>query len=59
MKTFIIKSNYEYKIKAEDRIDAITKWHERIGDELASNNEILINTLCESLFAEKVKKWYE
>ena len=56
MKTFIIKSDYEYKIKAKDKEEALEKWHETIADELGSMNTTLTNEFCESLYVKEVRK---
>lgn len=50
---FIIKSNYEYEIEAENKQDAIEKYFETIETELGSENKDLLNELVESLFAEE------
>ena len=54
MKTYIIKSNYEYEIQAKNKEEALEKWHEIIGEELAYSNKILSNEFCESLYAKKI-----
>jgi hypothetical protein len=51
MKKFIIKSNYNYEIEAEDEQHAIEKYLENIEIELAGENKLLINELAESLYA--------
>jgi len=53
METFIIKSNFEYKIKANDKEEAIQKFTESIEDELGVSNITLINEFMESLIAER------
>ena len=55
MKKFIIKSNYTYKIEAEDEQRAIEKYFETIETELGSENKLLLNELAESLFAKEKK----
>jgi hypothetical protein len=52
MKNFIIKSKYEYKIKAKDKQEAIEKFLETIDDELGAQNETLSTVFIDSLYID-------
>ena len=54
MKTYILKSNYEYEIQANSKDEALEKWNEIIEEELGSTNQGLLNVLCESLYAKEI-----
>jgi len=54
MKTYLIKSYYEYEIEANSPEEALEKWNETIEDELASCNESIATKFAESLEAEEI-----
>lgn len=54
MKTYLIKSNYEYEIEANSPEEAIEKWSETIEDELGLQNQTMANEFVESLVAEEI-----
>jgi len=55
MKTFIIKSNFKYEIKANNKKEAMQQFVESIEDELGISNITLINEFMESLIAKEIK----
>jgi len=56
MKTYLIKSTYEYEIEANDKEEAIEQFLENIEEDMASSNTTLVNEFVESLVAEEIKK---
>lgn len=56
MKKFIIRSNYEYEIEANSKVEAIEKWNEIIEEELGTQNATLTTEFVESLYAEEIKE---
>ena len=55
MKTFLIKSNYQYEIEANNEEEALEKWNETIEDELGSQNETLTTKFIDSLSVEEIR----
>jgi len=49
---YIIKSNYECRIEANDKIDALEKWNSDIENDLGVMNETIQTKFVESLYAE-------
>ena len=56
MKTYLIKSTYEYEIEANSEEEAIEKWNENIEEDLANSNSTIQNEFVDSLVAEEIKK---
>lgn len=54
MKIYLIKSNYEYEIEAENKVEALEKWHEIIEEELALGNETISSVFSDSLWIEEL-----
>jgi hypothetical protein len=53
VKTFIIRSDYEYEVEANDADEAIEKWGMDIADELATENMTIEAEFADSLYAKE------
>ena len=53
MKTYLIKSYYEYEIEAKNKDEAIEKWSEIIEEELGDENKTLATEMVDYLYAEE------
>lgn len=49
MKTYIIKSIYEYEIRAKDSNEALEKWNDIFRDEIDHDHEYLLEVFIGSL----------